>query len=228
MKIFKTSIFIMLLLKPVVSFAQISEDPILIEAFALPVTGPLYNAEIHYKTNEFESEMLVSPNKAKGNRVKVLTPQNRDVWPQELIEEVTTLNDDPENELWCGNVRKLIGDDIHRYSVDPEEVVFQFSPKPGPTDDADDKKFLSHMTAFLTVNRKDSQIIKFSIMSKKPFKPVFIVKISEFSMQVNCSISRDGRPYASTLETKISGRIALVKFADYELKEVKSLSVIDE
>lgn len=197
--------------------------PLLNRVINTPQAGPNYAFEMKYEDSDVRAHAFVNPERAKGERIDVIVPEPHD-WNSDFKEMLAEFDTAPMKGFWCSDFLTLIGPDVRPVIEKKGVTVFAFTPQPRPDDDADDRKFLSHMIAHLTINQVTSQIQKFEMRNRRPFKPIFIAKIKSFHMEAICEVSPDGRPYVADLRTNLKGKIALKKIEEHEKRQVFNLA----
>lgn len=211
--------------QPIISVSAEPARPYLSLALKPTSDGALYKYDLEYSNLDEKLVARIDPSKRQGERVTVLSsPQ--DVMSNDFVETVINLEKNPVDEFWCSNLSDIVPLDAAFMAETDAQVTYKFKPLPD-LDDPDDIKLMKHLEGHITVSKRDPQVISMSLIAPRPFKPVWIAKVSQFELSIDCDRVPDGRTHMSELRISIVGKAAMQTFHQRERKTLFNITAVD-
>lgn len=105
-------------------------------------------------------------------------------------------------DIWCDGLTENIKSGVTIISDTEEATVFGFQPT-DPEADSNERKVLEKSKARLTIDKASGEIRKIEYNLEKPFKPVIVAKVHEFSVDAECKPTPLGRPYIASTKVHL-------------------------
>jgi len=192
------------------------------QALARSASGPVYIYDVHYASPDFSADYRVDPSQPVGARVIVSTPA-RESWSLDFIEQVADMDEFGRSNFLCSDFASNIPDDARLIYETDLSATYEFEPVP---EDEDDEDVFPHLTGQVTVDKLDPAILKFQMVSPKPFKPHWLLFIRRMEMKVSCGRLPDGRTHVKRLSSDVEGTAALKSISSHETWQVGSYEQI--
>lgn len=198
--------------------------PYLSHALKTDSAGPIYQYDLEYSTLDEKLVARIDPNKKQGERVTLLSPSHEGL-SDDFIEALKDLEENPVEEFWCSHLSEIVPIDATFIAETDTEVTYAFKPMPD-LDDPDDIKLMKHLDGHITVSKQDPQVLSMSLIAPRPFKPVWIAKINQFELSIDCDRVPDGRTHMKELRISIAGKAALQTFHQRERKTLSNIKAV--
>lgn len=207
-----------------VSLSAVAQHSLLERAIARGQSNTIYKFTVKWRTENMQASFSVNPSEPEGRRVTLHSPPSSDR-SSDVTKEMREFESAPMEEFWCSDFLSLVGPDVELISENDRDEVLAFTPRPSPDDDQGDRRFLSQMTARLTLEKATANVRGFEMWNRRTFKPVLIAKVTTFRLSARCAQSPDKRAFVAELESKIEGSIAFKRFKEHELRYITNLEL---
>lgn len=184
---------------------------------------PVYAYDVEYRSAEINAIARIDPSKPRGNRVTIFEPipERQPDW---LAQEIDTIDANPMEDFWCSDFGTNIPDNLAFSNLSDGTEKLEFQPV---SDEPGTENVIRHMRGEAIRDSLDGELLSFRLFNEKPFKPEMIVKIQNFDLQVTCLRSPDGRTYAASQSTRVSGSAAFRSFEDSETTLISNLKRVN-
>lgn len=187
--------------------------------------GAIYKYDLEYSNLDEKLVARIDPSKRQGERVTLLS-STQDVMSDDFVETLIDLEKNPIDEFWCSDLSEIVPLNAAFIAETEAQVTYKFKPLPD-LEDPDDIKLMKHLEGHITVSKQDPQVLSMSLIAPRPFKPVWIAKISHFELSMDCDRVPDGRTYMSELRISIVGKAAMQTFHQRERKTLFNITAVD-
>lgn len=187
--------------------------------------GAIYKYDLEYRDLDEKFVARIDPSKKQGERVALIS-SSQDVMGDDFVEALIDLEKNPVDEFWCSNLSDIVPLNAALMAETDAQVTYKFKPLPD-LEDPDDIKLMEHLEGHITVSKQDPQVLSMSLIAPRPFKPVWIAKISQFELSIDCDRVPDGRTHMSELRISIVGKAAMQTFHQRERKTLFNITAVD-
>ena len=197
-------------------------DPLIEKMRAFNTDGVLYAFEIALDDGEMRATGKVDPSQPEGQRIQIYSPDETE-WSKDFRARIEELESEVDGEIWCTEFAESIPDDVERLASTEDTVTFGFTPQPEEDADGMERKMMKQLEGRVTLAKSDAQILAFSMVLPKPFKPSMAVKMNAFEMRVSCARAPDGRTYNQAFDFNISGSAMMQNFNQSLSRQITKL-----
>lgn len=144
----------------------------------------------------------IDPSRPEGQRVEILEATGEDVDTEEIDERMEA---NADGDIWCDSMFSGADGAVTEQPAPAGQRAYAFTPMARPDAESDERKMFSRLSATAIVDQETGALKSSRAVLDKPWKPNIMAKISQFELSVECAMAPNGRAYAETINTKISG-----------------------
>ncbi|MEM6627786.1 MAG: hypothetical protein AAF719_13910 [Pseudomonadota bacterium] len=163
--------------------------------------------------------VAIDPKAEPGAQVSILSAPDEDTG-QDVKEDISS---DVDGIGWCDTLGEMIADSVNLAKDTAQIAVFEFKPKPNEDAEERERKMFKHLQAELTIDKATRRAKGFRYYLPEPYKPAIIAKINEFEVTGACDDAPNGRPYISSVSTKIRGNAMGQAFSESIVQRFENL-----
>jgi hypothetical protein len=159
-------------------------------------TGPVYSYQLSYSSNgNSVGSLSIDPTQAPGKRAKVISssasPGSTNI--SEFAKEIET---EAGQGIWCSRFAENVPASVALISKTANTETYGFTPIASSDMDSLEKKIITSLKGEVTISTSNPAVLNFSMRSTKAIKPIFLVRLDTFELNVTCAHAPDGRTYA--------------------------------
>ena len=197
-------------------------DPLLQTMRSLSTDGPIYAYEMEYQDNEITATGRIDPSQPEGRRIQVLSP-SEETWSDEFRVGLAEMDAETDGDIWCADFAEMVPDNAAVILETDSKATYAFTPVPEADADGTERKMMKKIKGEVTLDKTDGAITAFRMRLPEPYKPAFVVKISEFDMSATCSRAPDGRTYIEAFSFAIDGSAMMQSFNETMSRKITKL-----
>lgn len=144
----------------------------------------------------------IDPSRPEGQRVEILEATGEDVDTKEIDERMEA---NADGDIWCDSMFSGADGAVTEQPAPAGQRAYAFTPMARPDAESEERKIFSRLSATAFVDEETGALKSSRAVLDKPWKPNIMAKISQFELSVECAMAPNGRAYAETINTKISG-----------------------
>lgn len=205
------------------SNVQAQRPALLQAALSPPKPMPNYRHTVFIKEDDFEGTARIDPTLPAGQRVALidstLAPDN-----PELLQLLAEADADPMDGFWCHDMGELVPDQVTEVRRSKQTITYRFAPLPGADSDADDVKFMRHLTGEIQVDEQTQTIASVRLFAPRPFRASMAIKINAFEMDATCDALPTGGSRLVESKTRIEARALFRRLEQFETKRISDVS----
>lgn len=141
---------------------------------------------------------------------------------EEYREEILTSLNEDDGDIWCDDFADAVKSDVKLTSEDATSLTYTFTPTDPDADDMQ-RKVVEKTVATVKVSKETGFVTEIRYKLEKPYKPVFVAKVSEMEVSGVCDVSAIGRPYIKRTEFKIDLSFMGNRQQDHSIETVEKL-----
>jgi hypothetical protein len=167
----------------------------------------------------------IDPTLPKGKRVTITsaTGQDTDGKPIDAKQVDRQYERNTMGDLWCDSLSSGAQSPIAELPSEPGTRRMTFIPLPGPNTSSDIGRVYKLVKADVVVDEATNLFRTFIARLEQPFKPVPIFSVKAFELNGECVPAPNGRAYAETLTTTITGSAMGNTFTSKTVRKVTGL-----
>ena len=204
-----------------VALAQSAGAPPLLTAALTPSTDETAYAYEFTMTESGSRAMTITaridPAKPEGQRVEILNAKGEDL---DLDQIDKRLERSADGDIWCDNMISGADGPVSESKTAAGQRAYTFIPKARPDAEGDERKMFARLTATAVVDESARALKSFNAVLGKPWKPNIMAKVHEFELSGQCAAAPNGRAYAETITTKISGSALGQSFSSNNIRRI--------
>ncbi len=159
----------------------------------------------------------IDPAKPEGQRVEILDAKGEDLDLKQIDER---LERGANGDIWCDNMISGADGPVSETTSASGQRAYTFTPRARPDAEGDERKMFARLTATAVVDESARALKSFNAILGKPWKPNIMAKIHEFELSGQCAPAPNGRAYAKTITTKISGSALGQSFSSNNIRRI--------
>ena len=185
-----------------------------------------YISDIDMTENEEVYTIRYSVHRTDGNAKFELLDFSDNAKEEDILEELNSESDE-ESDIWCDDFKESVGGSVDLVSEDDSHAVFAFMVNPDASEDRMERKIMKKTRMTVTVDKSTRKVTQFSYDLLEPVKPVIVAKVREFSLIGTCESQGEGRPYVTSIETRVSGSAMGSSFDQTSRQSIFDVTYLD-
>jgi hypothetical protein len=167
--------------------------------------GPIYSYQLNYMSNgNTIGTLSIDPTQASGKRTKIIA-SSAPTGSMTIAEFAQEVEKEPVQGIWCSRFAENIPASVALISRTPTTETYGFTPIASPEMDSLEKKVITSLKGEITISSTNPAVLGFSMRSTKAIKPMLLVRLDKFELNVTCARAPDGRTYAQKESSESKG-----------------------
>jgi hypothetical protein len=175
------------------------------QALAQQNKGPSYSYQLSYASNGNNvGSLSIDPTQAPGKRAKVIS-SSASSGSMNISEFAKEIETEARQGIWCSRFAENIPASVALISKTSTTETYGFTPIASSDMDNLEKKVITSLKGEITISTSNPAVLNFSMRSTKAIKPIFLVRLDKFELNVTCAHAPDGRTYAQKESSESKG-----------------------
>jgi hypothetical protein len=180
-----------------------------------------YAFDLHLESTKLNWRARFDPSRA-APKLQLVSP-GRDAMTHEQRTAFDRQAEDMEGVVWCANEYMGRIADVRLLRQDAGSATYSFQPTRESVRDQRAKRYAQHLRGEFTMTKGKPDISAIRTYAPATFSPFPLVRLSTLDIRIACSAAPNGRNYAATVETTISGTAVGKAFSDRSVQRVYNL-----